>query len=121
MLNLDTHIVVAVLSGELSEKESSRIRLEPLAISGIVLWELAKLVQLKRLKLDLQSPEFIAFLRRVTVIPITHEIALQSIQLDFKSDPADEIIAATSIVHEIPLVTRDRRLLKSRLTPISRS
>jgi hypothetical protein len=31
----------------------------------------------------------------------------------------DEIIAATSIVEKIPLLTRDRKLLKSRLTPLA--
>ena len=28
-------------------------------------------------------------------------------QFDFSSEPADEIIAATSVVHDIPLLTRD--------------
>jgi len=53
----------------------------------------------------------------VTVLPITLEIARTSTQLDFSSDPADEIIAATSIVERVPLLTRDRRILKSRLVP----
>ena len=34
-------------------------------------------------------------------------ICQKSSELDFASDPADEFIAATSIVHRIPLVTRD--------------
>ena len=36
-------------------------------------------------------------------------------QLDFASDPADELIAATSLAHEVPLVTRDSRIRASRL------
>ena len=94
MLNLDTHIVVAVLNGDLNEDERALVCLEPLAISAIVLWELAKLIQLKRLKLDLKSPEFREFLRQVVIIPISLEIAVRSTHLDFQSDPADEIIAA---------------------------
>ena len=35
--------------------------------------------------------------------------------LDFRSDPADEIIAATSLAHRVPLVTRDARLRRSRV------
>ncbi len=120
MLNLDTHIVVAVLNGDLSKEEYALVSVEPLAISAIVLWELAKLVQLKRLKLDLESPEFREFARQVAIIPITREIALKSTQLDFQSDPADEIIAATSVVEHIPLLTRDKKLLKSRTVPIAR-
>ena len=119
MLNLDTHIAVAVLNGDLNSQEYGLVSVEPLAISAIVLWELAKLVQLKRLKLDLESQEFREFLRQVAVIPITIEIAVKSTQLDFRSDPADEIIAATSLVEQIPLLTRDARLLKSRVVPLA--
>ena len=119
MLNLDTHMAVHVLSGNLSKEEADLVSVEPLAISAIVLWELAKLVQLKRLKLDFDSPEFQNFSRQVTVIPISLEIARKSTQLDIHSDPADEIIAATSIVEKIPLLTRDTKLLKSKLVPLA--
>jgi PIN domain nuclease of toxin-antitoxin system len=119
MLNLDTHIAVALLDGSLSDKELSLIADEPLAISAIVLWELAKLVQLRRLKLDLESIEFRNFVLGVTIIPISWDIARMSTHLDIHSDPADEIIAATSVVEEIPLVTRDKKLLKSKIVPFA--
>ena len=115
MLNLDTHIVVALLNGDLSSAEENAISAEPIAISDIVLWELAKLIELGRLELDLDDIEFRAFLRNITIFPITVEIAQKSTELDFQSDPADEIIAATSVVEKIPLMTRDRRILKSRM------
>jgi PIN domain nuclease of toxin-antitoxin system len=51
----------------------------------------------------------------VTVIPISMRIAQQSTELDFKSNPADEIIAATSVVEDIPLLTRDRNILRSKI------
>jgi PIN domain nuclease of toxin-antitoxin system len=38
--------------------------------------------------------------------------------LDFDSDPADELIAATSLVHNVPLLTRDRRLRRSKVVPL---
>ena len=117
MLNLDTHILVALLSGELSATESDLLTTESLAISDIVLWELAKLVELRRLDLDFDDLEFRGFIRSCTIFPITLEIARKSTELDFKSDPADQIIAATSIVEKVPLVTRDRRILASRLVP----
>lgn len=119
MLNLDTHLVVALLDGSLSNKESSLVAVEPLAVSPIVFWELAKLVQLRRLTMDFDSAEFREFLRRVAVIPITLEIARASTQLDFHSDPADEIIAATSVVQQVPLLTRDRKIRKSRMVPFA--
>ncbi len=41
--------------------------------------------------------------------------------LDFKSDPADELIAATSIVRSVPLVTRDKRMRRSRIVPLAKT
>lgn len=119
MLNLDTHMVVAILKGDLSERERRLILSRRLAISDIVNWELAKLVQLGRLHMDLKAAEFKNFQANLFVLPITMEIAVASTRLDFTSDPADEIIAATSVVHEIPLLTRDRRILASNLVPLA--
>jgi PIN domain nuclease of toxin-antitoxin system len=119
MLNLDTHMLVALMTGEVSRAESACAVHQPLAISDIVLWELAMLVRRGRLTMDLESAAFRAWLRHLTVFPISLEIARQSTQLDFSSDPADEIIAATSVVENIPLLTRDRRIRKSRIVPLA--
>jgi len=119
VLNLDTHMLVALLEGTLSGEEHARLIEGEWAISDIVLWELAKLVELGRLELDFNSPQFQNCLRKLTVIPISLEIARKSCELDFSSDPADEIIAATSLVERIPLLTRDRRMRKSRMVPLA--
>lgn len=120
MLNLDTHILVAIVNEELSAKETVVVTRESLVISDIVLWELAKLIQLGRLEFDLESSEFRRSLRYLTVMPISVRIARQSAALDFRSDPADEIIAATSVVENIPLLTRDRKILKSKMVPFAK-
>ncbi len=119
MLNLDTHILIRFLQEELDSHEHHRIVSEGAGISDIVLWELAKLRQKGRTDLDIESDLFRSFLRSLAVFPITLEIAKASTQLDFASDPADEIIAATSIVEKIPLLTRDRRIRKSRMVPLA--
>jgi PIN domain nuclease of toxin-antitoxin system len=69
----------------------------------------------------MESAAFRQFLSHVLVFPITLEIALRSTQLDFRSDPADEIIAATSVVERVPLLTRDRKLLRSTIVPLARA
>jgi PIN domain nuclease of toxin-antitoxin system len=119
MLNLDTHMLVALLAGDLTREERACLLGHEWAISDIVLWELTKLIDLGRLELDLASTEFQTCLRKLTVIPISLDIARRSCQLDFSSAPADEIIAATSVLEEIPLLTRDRRIRRSRMVPLA--
>lgn len=119
MLNLDTHILVFALNGDLSAVERRLLTTEAWSISAIVLWELAKLVQLDRISVDLESPEVIRTLSRLHVWPLDLAVSIQSTRLDFEGDPADEIIAATSIVHKVPLLTRDRRIRTSRIVPLA--
>ena len=117
MICLDTHIVVFTLAGTLSPHEQRAVQ-EPCAISAIVLWELAKLVQLGQLTLDLDSVEFRTLLSTLRVLPVDWPVVSQSTRLDFRSDPADELIAATAIVHGAPLLTRDGVIRASRLVPL---
>ena len=119
MLNLDTHVLLFALAGQLRPDEHRLLASNRWSISAIVLWEIAKLAQLARIDLDLEDGEVIRALARVQVWPITREIALTSTALDIEGDAADELIAATSLVHNVPLVTRDRQLLRSKQVPLA--
>ncbi|HYN80498.1 MAG TPA: type II toxin-antitoxin system VapC family toxin [Gemmatimonadaceae bacterium] len=119
MINLDTHVLVFALAGEVSAKERRLLAGNTWSISAIVLWELAKLVQLGRVALDLEHAEVVRTLSALHVWPIDLAVSIQSTRLDFSGDPADELIAATSVVHKVPLLTRDRRIRKSRMVPIA--
>ena len=119
MLNLDTHVLLHAVGGRLSARESRLLETNRWSISAIVLWEIAKLGQLGRIELDLDDPEVVRTLARIHVWPITWEVARASTRLDVRSDPADEIIGATSVVHNVPLLTRDRVLLRSRRIPLA--
>jgi len=115
MLNLDTHVLIHALRGDLRPRERELLAADSWGIAAIVLWELAKLAQLGRLTIDLDDPEVKVALSRLHVWPLDLEIARASTRLDFRGDPADELIAATSVVHRIPLLTRDRRIRRSKL------
>ena len=119
LLNLDTHILVYALSDELRPRERKLLSRAKWTISAIVLWELAKLVQLGRLQLDLDDREVTRTLAKLHVWPIDLAVARQSTRLDFHGDPADELIAATSVVHDVPLLTRDRRIRRSKRVPLA--
>ena len=119
MLNLDTHILIFALAGELKPKDQSLLSAQTWSISAIVLWEVCKLAQLGRIDLDLSDPDLTRALARVHTWPITYEVCRAVPSLDFRSDPADELIAATSLVHAVPLLTRDRKLRRSKLVPLA--
>ena len=86
-----------------------------------LLWRIDGLqpAQLGRVEVDLDDGPVIRALSGLHVWPIDLAVSIQSTRLDFKSAPADELIAATSIVHEIPLLTRDRHIRASRIVPLA--
>lgn len=115
MLNLDTHILIFALDGTLTAREKKILDRERWGISSIVLWELTKLHQKGRIALGPDSPALGPVLARLEIWPITREVCRRLLQLDFSSDPADELIAATSIAYDVPLLTRDARIRTSKL------
>jgi len=119
VINLDTHVLVHALSGDLSEKERRLLAANPWSISAISLWELARLVRLGRIEMDLDAPDIVRTLSALHVWPIDLAVSVQSTRLDFSGDPADELIAATSVVHGVPLLTRDRAIRGSRIVPLA--
>jgi PIN domain nuclease of toxin-antitoxin system len=119
MLNLDTHILLYASSGDLTSRERSLLSSQQWSVSAIVLWEIAMLAQLKRIEVDIDSGEFSRVMAPVHVWPLTYEICAGIRKLDFKSDPADELISATSIVHNVALLTRDRKIRKSSVIPLA--
>jgi PIN domain nuclease of toxin-antitoxin system len=120
MLNLDTHILIHALAGSLKPRERALLSREPWSVSAIVLWEVATLAQRKLISVDLDSAAWNRAIARVRIWPLDLAVAHAIAKLDFESDPADEIIAATSVVHRIPLVTRDRRIQRSKLVPLAK-
>ena len=119
MLNLDTHILIFAVSGNLRPAEQALLSQNRWSVSAIVFWELAKLVQLGRIDMDLDDRDVVRTLSRLHVWPIDLAVARASTQLDFQSDPADELIAATSVVHDIPLLTRDHTICLSKVVPLA--
>lgn len=121
MLNLDTHILLHALGGRLTERERALLSRDVWSISAIVPWEICKLRQLGRIELDLEDADVTRVLARIHTWPLSWEVCRESCRLDIRGDPADELIGATSIVYGAPLVTRDRRLRRSKRIPLARS
>jgi len=84
-------------------------------ISAISYWELAKLVERKRIGFSMPILSWITRSLNemdISIADLSPEIAVESTQLKgFHKDPADQIIVATCRVLGIPLLTSDRRIL----------
>lgn len=119
MLNLDTHVLIDAVRNTLPTSENALLQNEEWSVSSIVFWEIAKLAQFERIEFDFGDRDVARVIEQLHVWPINPDVAKTSTQLDFYSDPADELIAATSIVYGIPLVTRDRTIRRSKLVPLA--
>jgi PIN domain nuclease of toxin-antitoxin system len=84
-------------------------------ISAISCWELAKLVEKKRIGFSIPVLTWITRSFRemdISIADLSPEISVESTLLkEFHNDPADQIIVATSRVLGISLLTSDRRIL----------
>lgn len=119
MIVLDTHILIWWLTGDARLKPSQLLEIQQsgtLAVSAISLWEIAKLVENHRLSFNMPVLDWInAALThpKIQVIPLLPEIVVCSTQLPggFHKDPADQLIVATAITLDVPLLTMDRKIL----------
>ena len=87
-----------------------------MAISGVTLMEIAQLSHRKRIEFPAGLESFLEEVeRRFNVLPITGNIAMQAFELPakFPKDPVDRLIAATSLIEDIPLISADREIRKS--------
>jgi len=87
-----------------------------LGVSVFSCWEIAKLVEIKRVTLHCPIDKWIDTALDypgIRLLELTPEIAIESTQLpgEFHRDPADQIIVATARVNDCPLLTVDHKIL----------
>lgn len=119
-LLLDTHVWIWLSiehNTSLSRRAKKAIDSENQKwISAISCWELAKLAEKKRIGFSIPT---LTWIRRslneyeIRIADLSPEIAVESTLLrGFHKDPADQIIAATSRILGIPLITSDKKMLE---------
>jgi PIN domain nuclease of toxin-antitoxin system len=123
-LLLDTHIALWLDSGDTRLVPATRTLIDecwqaggPIALSAVSVWEIALLVDTRRIDLDLPVEAWLTrFLGRpgIVAVPLTHRAAAQAYGLHHLEhrDPADRLLAATAIELSYTLVTYDERLLR---------
>jgi PIN domain nuclease of toxin-antitoxin system len=93
-----------------------------IGLASVSLWELALLVEKKRLSLD---RELLPWMQdaladpRLELLPLTPAVVAAAHQLRgaLDGDPGDRIITATALVEGATLVTKDARIAGSGIVP----
>jgi PIN domain nuclease of toxin-antitoxin system len=123
-LLLDTHIALWLDSGDDRLRSSTRHLIDrcwqsggTIYLSAVTAWEIALLVDTRRIELDIPIEAWIArFLERsgIEPVPLGHRAACRSYRLHHLEhrDPADRLLIATAIELDCPLVTYDERILR---------
>lgn len=124
---LDTHVVVRwyldspklskVHRRILQDAEKRKVRV---GLSAISLWEIAKLVEMRKLRLVQSLDECLANMETspfIDVLPLTASIATESTRLGARAprDPADQLVIATARCHGSVLLTEDEVIVDSEL------
>ena len=126
MVTVDTHIIIweALDPKKLSKNALQQFKKanesDGVIFCNVSLWEISMLISKNRLEIDASFKKFIELLaktRNYIFQPITIEIADISNNMlkELDSDPADRIIAATSIFTSSGLITADKNLQKSKI------
>jgi PIN domain nuclease of toxin-antitoxin system len=128
---LDTHAWLWWLDGTGALSRREFVALDALAetslphLCAISLWEVALLVELGRVTLRSPFEEWIdlaASPDTVDLLDVTTEVAKELVRLpkSFHRDPADRIIVATARALDLPVLTHDSPIRRSRLVRVWR-
>ena len=91
----------------------------PFGVSAISLWEIAKLEEKGKINFNIPLQRWMrealdpGFMKR---LELDEQVAAESTRLpeEFHRDPADQMIVATARVHNLTLITADRKILSYR-------
>lgn len=91
-----------------------------LLVADISIWEISMLIKKGRIEIDTTPAHFINLYlqsRNISVKSITPEISELSVNFgdELNNDPADRLIAATSIIYNARLITADKDLINCEL------
>ncbi len=121
-LLLDTHVWIWLVSGNalLSKKCLNAIERcaeqDDLSVSSISVWELAMLVEKKRISLEMDRLDWVEralSVPGISLVPLLPRIAIQSTRLPGKihGDPADRMLIETARHFNSVLITHDEKIL----------
>ena len=120
---LDTHAIIEIGMDKVSESRKLLLSdpMTEVLVSAFSFWEIAKLVELKRIELDESVAEYIARIEHnpsIRVIPIDSKVIAALSVVAPKMHPADQMIVASAIAAKAYLLTDDRLIRKAELVEV---
>lgn len=123
---LDTHILIQISQNQLpsaSRRKLLESASNELFYSNISLWEITKLVELKRIEIKRSLVEILSkFETHPKLKQIHFDAAILNrvnlISKSFHKDPADQLITATALELKASLMTDDQLIIASKLVSI---
>ncbi len=124
MILLDTHILLwwVLNSKRLSGSEIKQLNKlsssKKLSFSVISIWEVEMLDRKKKIQLGENFEQWALNISDPDIlhsVPLTEEIVINQRNLpdSFHSDPADRLIVSTAKLLDVPLATKDQRIIDS--------
>jgi PIN domain nuclease of toxin-antitoxin system len=119
LIVLDTHVWLFWVNDDrelISKKALTAInRAESLGVSVISCWEIAMLVAKQRLAFNMDVQDWVNQASKypgIRLIGLDAEVAVLSTRLpgNFHGDPADRMIVATCMKHNVPLISKDKMI-----------
>ena len=127
LILLDTHVLLwlsydyaRISQKALGAIKEARARERGIAISPMTLIEIAMLSSYRRIQAIPDLETLLSDIeQRFVVLPITARIAVQAFELppEYPNDPADRVIGATALIHDLPLVTADNQIRGTHAIP----